>query len=189
MKNRKGLMGLFLVILIFALTGCGNEGDPKAAGQKEPTKSDSAQLIEPCELITQAEAEEIVGTALKEGQYSEQKMVGSKTCFYDSVDEDAFAFFQISINQKAFMPPKFLASGQSSKTLFSAIKDAFGDKRVDISGMGDEAFIGTPGIHILKGDYYMTIAIAIGIGKTDKNNELKKAAGEKALANLEAALK
>lgn len=185
MTNRKGLRGLFLVILIFALTGCGNEGDSKAAGQKEPTKSDSTKLIEPCELITHAEAEEIMGVKFKEGQYSEQKMVGGKMCFYDSMDEDASAFFQISINQKAFMPPKLLASGQSAKTLFTPIKEGFSDTRIDIKGMGDDAFIATPGIHILKDDYYITIAM----GNIVKNKERIKAAGAKAVANLEAALK
>jgi hypothetical protein len=42
---------------------------------------DSAPLVEPCELITKVEAEGIMGTALKEGQYSENKIYRSHLSF------------------------------------------------------------------------------------------------------------
>lgn len=176
-RNRGWL--LFAAVLFFLFSGSGGDWEACAAGQKK-----AAQLIEPCELITQAEAEEIIGTALKEGQYSENKVVGQKMCLYEAADENSFAFLQISLTQNAFIPPKIFASGQSAQTIFSAIKEAFPDREA-INGTGDDAFIATPGIHILTGDYYMTI----GAGNINQNRDKLKIAGVKAMANLEAALK
>ncbi len=184
MAHRKNWTVLFLAVLIFAATGCGNETDSNAANQKEPAKNSNAKLIEPCELITQAEAEEIMGVALKERQYSENKVVGQKLCLYEAADENSFAFLNIGLTQNAFIPPKIFASGQSAKSIFSTIKEAFPDREA-IIGTGDDAFVATPGIHILKGDYYMTI----GAGNINQNRDKLKIAGVKAMANLEAALK
>jgi hypothetical protein len=146
-------------------------------------QSDSVPLFEPCKLISKVEAEEIMGTALKEGQYSENKLVGQKICLYEAADSDSFAFLQISLTQDAFMAPKVLASGQSAKTIFSSIKDAFPD-RESVGGIGDDAFLATPGLHVLKGDYYLTI----GAGNLKSNKGRLISAGEKAVANLEASL-
>lgn len=167
----------FLLSAIVFLLGLGGY-DVNAADGK-----DSAPLVEPCELITKVEAEGIMGTALKEGQYSENKVVGQKICLYEAANSDSFAFLQISLTQDAFIAPKVLAAGQNSKTIFGSIKEAFPD-REKVSGIGDEAFIATPGIHILKGGYYLTI----GAGNLKSNKARLIGAGKKAIANLEAAL-
>lgn len=66
------------------------------------------------------------------------------------------------ISQKHFfMPPQVLKSGQSPKTIFAETKKMLADGRVDLIGLGDEAFIGTGGLHMLAGDFYITI----GVGK------------------------
>ena len=62
-----------------------------------------------------------------------------------------------------------------------SIKNAFPD-RENINEIGDDAFIATPGIHILKGDYYLTI----GVGNIKSNKDKLIRAGAKAMANLEA---
>ncbi len=184
MADRKNLTVLFLAVLIFMTTGCSSETNSNAADQKKPAQKSSNKLIEPCELITQAEAEEIMGVVFKEGKYSDQEMVGQKICFYETVDENSFVFFQISLTQNAFISPKIFASGQSTQTMFSAIKKAFPDGEI-INGTGDDAFIAPPGIHILYGDYYMTL----GAGNINKNRDKLNIASAKAMANLEAALK
>jgi hypothetical protein len=143
----------------------------------------AAQLLEPCKLISKAEAEEIMGTALKEGQYSENKVVGQKICLYEAADSDSFAFLQIGLTQDAFIVPNVLASGQNAKTIFTSIKDAFPD-REGVAGIGDDAFLATPGLHVLKGGYYLTF----GAGNLKRNKDRLISAGEKAVANLEASL-
>jgi hypothetical protein len=146
-------------------------------------QGDSIPLIEPCELISKAEAEKIMGTALKEGQQSENKVVGQKICLYEAADSDSFAFFQISLTQDAFIVPNVLASGQNAKTIFTSIKDAFPDRQ-GVAGIGDDAFLATPGLHVLKGGYYLTI----GAGNLKSNKGRLISAGDKAVANLGASL-
>jgi hypothetical protein len=144
----------------------------------------SAELIEPCELITRTEAEEIMGEKMKDGQYSENKVVGQKICFYEAADESSFAFLQISLTQNSFISQKVLTSGQNAQTIFNSIKEAFPDRQ-DIKEMGgDEAFIASPGIHILKGEYYLTI----GAGNINRNKDKLINAGRKAMTKLEAVL-
>lgn len=168
------LPALFIVTIFLLISGWYINHDAHA---KDPKVS--AQLIEPCELITRTEAEEIMGEKMKDVQYSENKVVGQKICFYEAADENSFAFLQISLTQNLFISQNVMASGQNAQTIFNSIKEAFQD-REDIKGMGDEAFIATPGIHILKGDYYLTI----GAGNINRNKDKLIDAGTKAMANL-----
>lgn len=144
-------------------------------------RKNSNQLVEPCKLISKNEAESILGTALREGQYSENKIVGQKICIYEAVDKNSFVFLQISLTQNEFIAPNVLSSGQNAKTIFTSIKNAFPD-RENINEIGDDAFIAIPGIHILKGDYYLTI----GAGNIKSNKDKIISAGAKAMSNLEA---
>ena len=167
----------FVIFLLTFLSVCGID-NVEASDQ-----DNSMPLIDSCELISKAEAEKIMGTALKEGQQSENKVVGQKICLYEAADSDSFAFLQISLTQDAFMAPKVLASGQSAKTIFTSIKEAFPD-RESVAGIGDDAFLATPGLHVLKGGYYLTI----GAGNLKSNKGRLISAGDKAVANLEASL-
>jgi hypothetical protein len=163
---------IFLVIILF------QEGNRYIANADDGNKS--TNLIEPCKLITKNEAESIMGTALHEGQYSENKIVGQKICLYEAMNNSS-AFLQISLTQNGFIASYVLASGQNAKTIYTSIKNAFPD-RENISKIGDDAFIATPGIHILKGDYYLTI----GAGNIKSNKDKLISVATKAMANLEA---
>jgi len=146
-------------------------------------QDDPMPLIEPCELISKVEAEDIMGATLKEGQYSENKTVGQKICLYEAADDDSIVFLQISLTQDAFMAPKVLESGQNAKAIFASTRDAFPDGE-RIGNIDDDAFIAPPGLHVLKGDYYLVI----GAGNIQRNRLRLIAAGEKAVANLEASM-
>ncbi|MFO8083731.1 MAG: hypothetical protein R6U27_05375 [Desulfobacterales bacterium] len=172
------LPAVFIFTIFFLLSEWDLDHDAHATDPKM-----SSQLIEPCELIPRTEAEEILGEEMKDGLYSENKVVGQKICFYEAADENSFAFLQVSLTQNSFISANVLASGQNAQTIFNSIKEAFPDRQ-DIEGMGDDAFIATPGIHILKGDYYLTI----GVGNINRNKDKLTDAGAKAMANLEVAL-
>jgi hypothetical protein len=172
------LPALFIVTIFFLISGWYINHDAHANDPKMSTK-----LVEPCELITRTEAEEIMGEKMKDGQYSENKVVGQKICFYEAADESSFAFLQISLTQNSFISQKVLTSGQNAQTIFNSIKEAFPDRQ-DIKEMGDEAFVATPGIHILKDDYYLTI----GAGNINRNKNKLIDAGAKAMTKLEAVL-
>lgn len=69
------------------------------------------------------------------------------------------------------------------KSIFEGIKDNFGEELAVVERIGDEAFIATPGLHILKGGYYIVIAVVNTSDETNRN--ILKAAGAKAVGNLE----
>ena len=69
------------------------------------------------------------------------------------------------------------------KYLFKSIKENFEDELSQVDEIGDEAFIATPGINIMKGEYYIVIGVGNSIDET--NRAILKAAGEKAVKYLE----
>ncbi|MBL6955760.1 MAG: hypothetical protein ISR54_02895 [Chlorobium phaeobacteroides] len=168
----------FLMVFTIALSSCSQ--DKEMEKQPEPALTTSEYpLIEPCALVTRSEAETLLGEPVDDAEKSEQKVVGMKLCLYNPQNEDSWGFLQVSLTQPAFMP----ATGLPPSEIFHSIKDAMSDSRTDLEGFGDEAFIATGGLYILKGEYYITI----GAGNIDRAEiqERLKAAGKIALGNLD----
>ena len=162
----------FAFILVFSLMLSGCTADTRT--KKEPEH----RLIEPCALISKSEAATLLGEPVKNAEKSEQQAVGMKLCMYNPVDDNSMRFLQITLTQPGFMPP----NGQTPSSIFHALKTGLSEKQLILEGLGDEAFIATGGIYILKGEYY----ISIGAGNIDRPEiqERLKAAGKKALGNL-----
>jgi len=179
-----------LVSTLILVVGCGGDDKSSESSQGKQTEvqatrghATECKLKEPCELITRAEAGSLIGEDVKDGQYDEQKVVGMKKCFYEAANPDSDKFLQITVQQSEFMPQQVREAGQSPKTIFVETKKMLADGRVDLAGLGDEAFIGTGGLHMLAGDYYITI----GMGNPDRegNRQKLEAAGRLALDNLQ----
>lgn len=138
-------------------------------------------VIEPEQLISKLEAEELLGEAVKDGEKSEQPAVGQKICFYDMPYRDSAYFIQISITQTAAMT----AADQTVEDIYLGLKKGLivtADQK-EIDGVGDEYFFGTPGLHILKDGYYL--CIAAGNMNGDRIIGLLEQAGALAVRNLE----
>ncbi|MCG8341855.1 MAG: hypothetical protein MI684_03360 [Chlorobiales bacterium] len=173
------LFSLSSFALVCCLLTFGCATDSKTPDQEQPTGEISMGiLIEPCELITKTDAETLLGEPVKEPEKSEQQVVGMKLCMYNPLDEASTSFLQITLTQQAFMKP----GGVPPSDIFHSIKDAQSEGRIDLEGFGDEAFIATGGLYILKDDYY----ISIGTGNTDlpEVQERLKSAGNVAARNL-----
>lgn len=175
---------LFPLVLILLLTSACGKTSENSAGPKEEPKTEQAEnesgkssgsLIEPCSLISREEAEQILGVTLDQLEQREEPRVGQKICIYKSEDD----IFEISLTQQAFMPEGQTATPES---IFHALVENFDDKII-LDQIGDEAFIATPGIHILKDGYY--IMIAVGNLNILENHDRLKAAAEIALAKLD----
>ena len=175
---------LLIVALIAVLPAGCSPGDSSGGAVKDTAADKNAvftQLIEPEQLIVKEEAEELLGAAVANVQKSEQEVVGQKQCLYEFAGEASDRFLQVSLTQRAFI--KNQNAEVTPKFIFESIKDNFEAELVAIDGIGEEAFITTPGIHILQGDYY--IVIAVGNTSNETNRDILKAAGAKAVRNLE----
>lgn len=184
--NRVVVAGLVLLFL-FAPMGCSEqEGGSKAASQEggAAVATMKAGIIDPCRLIPKADAERIMGTTLAEGPATEQKAVGLKICLYEAPDLDQ-GLFQVSLTQAAFMSEQVLAFGQSPTSIFNTTKEIF-PQRTSVAGVGEEAFIAPPGLHILNRDYYLVVALG-NTGRAQNRARLEEA-GNIAVRNLNALL-
>jgi len=194
---------VLLLSLALCLAGCAGSGAKvpqmqempaaeSAAASAPPVSAPAASedntpagtIIEPEQLISKQEAEQLLGEAVKEGEKKEQPVVGQKICFYDAQNEDSESFLQISITQEAFMK----SGSQTPESIYETTKEALietGEQR-SISGVGEEYFFGTPGLHILKDGYYL--CIAADNSDNSKVQEILDQAGALAVANLKKAL-
>jgi hypothetical protein len=172
---------LCIIVLIvgFSLTFFGCTADKGTEQEQTRSKEQRQARIDPCELITQSDAESLLGEPVKAAEKSEQQVVGMKLCMYNPADETSESFLQVMLTQQAFMKP----DGVPPSDIFHSIKEAQSEGRTDLEGFGGEAFIATGGIYILIDEYY----ISIGAGNTDRPQirERLKAAGKTAVDNLE----
>jgi hypothetical protein len=168
-------MLLITVLIAFMLTACGKTSLNNNDVSVQPS------IIEPEQLISRQEAEDLLGEAVKDGEKREQQEVGQKICFYDMPYRDSAYFIQISITQTAFMPE----TGQTVEGIYTALKEALIEtaEQKKIDGVGDEYFFGTPGLHILKEGYY--ICVAAGNMNDDRVIDILGQAGALAVKNLE----
>lgn len=146
---------------------CGCDSNPKGA-----VSAAVAKMIEPAMIITKEDAQAVTGINFADCTVKEQPVVGLKMCVY----EKDGAFLQVGLTQSAFMDKK---GGNTPESLYRTTKSAFKDA-VKIDGVGDDNFLAPPGLHILKGGYYMTVSL----GLTSKDKEKLQAVGIKAVENL-----
>lgn len=176
-----------LIIIGFITLGilaCNNSEN--TSQRSSDTSVTDQQIIDPCVLISKQDAEKLVSEQLKDAERQEQDKVGLKLCLYDPGEENLNKFLQISLTQSAFMDKKTLESGQSPKSIFESIKATF-EEELTKEPIGDDAFIATPGIHILKSDYYLVISV--GNISHEHNREILRNAGKLAVENLEKFIK
>jgi hypothetical protein len=178
-KHTVFFVACLALLLTALLSGCGSSSVPSAQTQPKPpaTPAASAKIIEPCDLISKADAQQYIGEPLKDPEKKETPVVGLKLCVYNTVTEGSGKYLQIGLTQQSFMP----ANGQTPKSLYDALKNNF-KNAVKIDGVGDDAFISPPGLHVLKGGYYLTIAS--GNSNDPKTQELLKTIGKKAVDKL-----
>ena len=174
MKTRKAFLFMLAGIVVLTASACSASSN-ETTGTSQPTQnSQQNALIEPSQLVSKTEAEGIVGVSLSDAENTEQPVVGLKMSNYESEDR----FLQVSLTQAAMMPE----GGQSPQEIYQAIVENFADA-VKVDGVGDEAYYATPGIHIMKDGYY--ISVAVGNSDSEETGNMLKQAGLTAVTNLE----
>jgi len=166
-----GKMFLVATCMMLAFSQlCGCDGT-----SKEKSGSAGTKMIEPAMIITKEDARALTGVSFGECTVKEEPRVGLKLCVY----EKDGAFFQVGLTQTAFMDKKSREGGNTPQSIFKATKSAV-QVAAKIDGVGDDNFLMPPGLHILKGQYYITVSF----GLMEKDKEKLRAAGMKVVENL-----
>lgn len=194
--KRSLVIVLNILVFVFLLSGCAKNLDSNAKRETEnidqedqedskvpqgQVNNNSEKLIEAEQLISKAEAENLLGEPVKAAELTEQEGAGLKLCVYKPVDEKSTKYLQIGITQQAFIPRNSI----TPKSIYTALRENL-EGIVFAEGVGDEAFLAPPGLHIISGDYYINIAV----GKSE-DVTIKKvliATGLKAVENLKKAI-
>jgi len=166
---------VLVITSLFLFFGCG-DGDSSSESISQKSMSKQGKIIVPCSLITKTEAEEILGVTLKKPELQDSNNpLGQKICLYSPTKDVSFAFLQISVVQTSAMPPNMVSSAMNAAKIYKQTKENMTDIK-ELTGIGDEAFWGTLGLHILTGDAY--IVISLGSSSNPANMEkAKKIAG------------
>lgn len=129
----------------------------------------AAGPLNPCDLVTKDEVETIVGEPVSPPEYRDARNpLGQKMCQYNTVS--ASRLIQVSVIRTSDMLPKVREGGQSAEGIYKTTKNAITPLE-EVKGIGDDAFWGTPGLHILKGNVY----IVVSVGNTGKRENLELA--------------
>jgi hypothetical protein len=166
-------IGKALIVLVFTALflpcGCGEGGFSTPTGTDEALKT--GKFIVPCSLVIKAEAEEILGETLKEPEPQDStNTMGQQTCFFFPTSDTSFTYLQVSVVQTSAMPSRMVSSGMNAARIFQQTKDNMTGIK-ELEGVGDEAFWGTFGLHIMTGDVY----IIISVGSSSDPANLEKA--------------
>jgi predicted small lipoprotein YifL len=169
---RKYVFFSMVYLMMMALAGCGDStptGPEKNAPAGNAGKQTQPSLMDPCTIITKADADAALGEPVKiEQAGTSVNPLNQKKCVYLSTRSDRF--IMISILQTVGLRESLRANGESAASIYKRIKENL-DPVTPIEGIGDDACWGTPGLHILKGDTYLVI----GVGSTDNSENLELA--------------
>ncbi len=163
---------VWIGLLLVALTACGGGGTAKtanpapapAAGKKSTFTADPVQLtVDPCTLVTAAEAQKVIGVPVTQGR-------NGKVCTYVANGNGGHIAVETQV-------PAFC------KLLFLALeKDFFGGAQVRVNDVGDGGMLvkgngnvqfvshgGCVAIDAAVGDSHPADATMLGLGRTAAN--------------------
>jgi hypothetical protein len=165
-------IGAVLVLALFAVA-CGSDkkeggllSGNQATGQSgSPTTgapgggASNAKLLNPCDLFSKDDATAALGLPVKNGELKKgAEPLGQQMCFYGAADDRSPNSVQLSIVQTSGMSDAVRKGGQSAKTLHDGTKTAI-PSAAPQAGIGQDAFIGSTSIYVLKGDTHFSILL------------------------------
>ncbi len=149
-----------------------------------PTTALAEKGVNPCDLVTKAEVEALAGEAMAAPDLQEQAMIGQRICFFSAASDDSFRFVQVTLQQLASMPEAMVKAGRTPRQNFDGIRDML-ETTIPVEGVGDEAYIGTPGLHVMVGEVYL--GIDVGNSDDPANQVMLKKLAAMVVPRLEAA--
>jgi hypothetical protein len=185
-----------VVVLALFAVACGGSDDKKDGGLLSGNQSstsnsqagadtgktggaaNNAALLDPCKLFLKEDATAALGQPVKDGELKQgASPLGQRMCFYGAADDKSPSSVQLSIVQTAGMTEQVRKSGQTAKVLHDNTKSSMTGATA-VPGIGQDAFIATTSIYMLKGDAHLSILL-FGNGRPGEathTNALKAAA-------------
>jgi hypothetical protein len=121
----------------------------------------SGKLLNPCDLLTQAEAATTLGEPVNPGKLTDSKNpLGQQLCFYSTVASSP-RYVQVSLIQTDGLTEALRKSQYgTAKAQYDLNVAAFPDKQ-EVPGVGEAAFYAGIGLHARKGDAYIQITAQV----------------------------
>lgn len=180
MLRRSVALILFMVLLLAAGCGKADKGGDEQGNNAAQNKS-ASEVTDARSLLTKAEAEALLGEPVKEPDYQVKEPMGQQLLFFSAKSDAALKFIQVSVVQNEGMNDSLRSSGYNVTKLYQETKKMFKDNQ-SVTGIGDEAFWATNGLHILKSNYYVNIST--GNTQDPANLELAKKVADKVIPRL-----
>ncbi len=169
--GRSAIIALIVAIIIaisVLLLQSGNSGS--LLGRTGPAigiPGSGVAHLHPCEIISNSDLEDILGTSLTKGEeLSAENPLGEMICGFNSSDSQD-PILQISIFHTDRFETFLQADGYTISQLFDGNRGAEGDTDV-VGYLGDRAYWGGAGgnpwngLHVLLGDAYLHLIIPAG---------------------------
>ena len=166
---------LFGLGALISLAACGGGGTGESPGQgAAPADSAAAPPssgIDPCALVTKAEAEEALGAPVGEAERPSEANIPPhlSSCRYTARRGAALAILTLMVRTGY--------GGSESKTGFESAKQQFPGAEA-VAGIGEDAFFLGNQLNILQGNVYLTIG-------GDFDLETAKTLGQRALQRID----
>lgn len=182
-KGKVLLLLLVPAVMMLGDTGCGeSRREDQAANIGKAAQWTEARggVISPCSLISKAQVEEIFGEPFQDGEDRSQgkNPLGQRICFWNTAASRSFRFLQISIVKTTAIPNN-MALG--AETIFRQTRESLNPIK-KVADVGEDAFWGTMGLHLLQGDAY--INITVGSSNRPGNLDIAKKVAAVVLGNL-----
>lgn len=170
MRIVTGISGSLLV-LTFALTGCGSDDSDKKSNDATAQSSDSesekdsdsssSEPLDACGLLTPADLEKAFGAAFDVGEPTHQEQTGGDQCVWtDADDAPPVKTFSITVYREGALGGALEASGISVEELHEQNKEAFAP--VEEIDLGDDAYLAKTELAVLDGDTLYSFSTFLG---------------------------
>ena len=136
-------------VAIMVATGCGNGGDTSGAASGSGQPAGSQAAIDPCALVTQAEADKALGGNAKQERPGEANIPPNLvTCRYTAPRGEGLAVMTVMV-RTGYGENEARSGFQGTREL---------GETESVSGLGDEAFWLADQLYVLRGSRSLTLA-------------------------------